>query len=490
MIGRILLCLLAVLLLAVGAAVVHTLLLRRRWRSEGVGEPLPRCSAEDAARYGEGLAAMVRIPTVTNAGEELFERLHIEMAQLFPHVFAVCEKYEWEGNLLLRWPGKNAQAPAVLLMGHQDVVPAQSEGWRHPPFDAVIEDGTLYGRGTLDCKCTVYAEFQAVEELMSEGFVPPCDVYLAASVNEETGGNGASELVRELQRRGVRLALALDEGGSLTEPPIAAIKAPFAMVGVQEKGYMDVRIRAKSVGGHSSTPPHDTPMARLAAFICEVERRRPFKKRLSAPVRRMFLRFAPFMPFALQLLLTNLWLFGGLVCVILPRLSSYGEALLSTTCCFTMAGGSEAANVIPGEAWVVANLRVSAHENCEKSLEVLKKLGKKYGLEFDVLTARDASACVDSEGEVFRFLEGLIRESFPEVGIAPYLLMGGTDCRHYGAVTENNIRFSPVYMSARQVASCHAVNENISLWALGEAVRFYEKLLQSWPETKEAETSE
>ena len=82
-----------------------------------------------------------------------------------------------------------------MLMGHQDVVPASDEGWSVGAYSGTVKDGCLYGRGALDCKSTMYVQLQAVEELLSEGFTPPCDVYLEYSINEETGGDGAAAAI-------------------------------------------------------------------------------------------------------------------------------------------------------------------------------------------------------------------------------------------------------------------------------------------------------
>ena len=138
---------------------------------------------------------MIRIPTVSkHEYEDLsqFYRFHQELEKLFPLIHEKLEKTVLNGTLLYRWPGSNPGKKPILLMGHQDVVPATDEGWSVPAYSGAVKDGCLYGRGTLDCKGTMYVQLQAVEELLAEGFVPPCDVYLEYSINEETGGDGAA----------------------------------------------------------------------------------------------------------------------------------------------------------------------------------------------------------------------------------------------------------------------------------------------------------
>ena len=431
----------------------------------------------------EKLGAMVRIPTVSKHEHEdltQFYLFHKELEKLFPLIHAKLEKTVLNGTLLYRWAGADPKKQPVLFMGHQDVVPASDEGWSVPAFSGAVKDGCLYGRGTLDCKGTMYVQLQAVEELLAEGFVPPCDVYLEYSINEETGGDGAAAAMRHLRDKGIRFAFVLDEGGAVIDEAVPGMDKPYAVIGVTEKGYMDVKITARGTGGHSSTPPRNTPAARLFAFANEIERKRPFKKKMIPEVKEMFRQMAPAFCFPLRFLLGNLWLTKPLVMAAMPMVSPFGEALMATTCCFTMMKGSDAANVIPKEPYLIANLRTSVHQNCEESLAVLKKYGKKYDLEFEVLLSRDASPVSDIHSAAYGFVEKTVRAHFFDAGVAPYLIMGGTDCRHFHALSDTALRFCPMRMTNAQNASCHAVDENVTIAALAEGVRFFKRLLKDY----------
>ena len=445
----------------------------------------PEITPEEVKTAEEKLGAMVRVPTVSkHEHEDLsdFYRYHKELEAQFPLLHKHLEKTVLQGTLLYRWKGANEELLPILFMGHQDVVPASDDGWSVPAYSGVVKDGCLYGRGALDCKGTMYVQMQAVEELLTDGFVPKCDVYLEYSINEETGGDGAAAAMRYLRDKGIRFALVMDEGGAVIEEAIPGMDRPYAVLGFTEKGYMDVKITARGKGGHSSTPPRKTPAARLYAFANKIERKRPFKKVISPEVKQMFRQMAPSLPFGMRLLLGNIWLFEPLLKVVMPLVSPFGEALMATTCCFTQMKGSDAANVIPKEPYLIANLRCSAHQNCEESLAVLKKYGKKYGLEFEVLLQRDASAISDIHSEAYQFVEKTIKAHFPDVGTAPYLIMGGTDCRHFHQLTDTALRFCPVRMNDAQNASCHAVDENVTVASLAEGVLFYKRFLLTYPE--------
>ncbi len=428
------------------------------------------------------LGAMIRVPTVSKAEHEdltEFYRLHKVLEEQFPRIHGKLEKTDLRGSLLFRWASGSDLEP-ILLMGHLDVVPASDEGWSVGAYSGTVKDGCIYGRGALDCKGTVFTELQAIEELLEEGYVPSRDIYLAFSINEETGGDGAAAAVRLLKARGITLTLVLDEGGAVSEAPVAGMDRDYAVIGITEKGYMDLKITARGKGGHSSTPPRNTPAARLFAFANEIERKRPFKKALIPESKAMFAAMAPSFSFPLRLILGNIWLFKPLLMAVMPMVTPFGEAVMATTCCFTMMRGSDAANVIPKEPYLIANLRTSVHQNCVESLAVMKKYADKYDLDIEVIMQRDASPVSNIHSREYAYVCDCIRKQFPDVGIAPYLIMGGTDCRHFHALTETALRFAPVRMTNAQNASCHAVDENVTLAALAEGVRFYKMFLREY----------
>ncbi len=470
---------LGIIAVLLGIAVIRTLMIK----APEIGECKTEITPEEIETAAKKLGDMVRVPTVSkNEDEDLseFYKYHEVLEELFPNVHRTFEKTVLNGTLLFRWKGIDPTRRPILFMGHQDVVPANDHGWKCPAYSGTVIDGDLYGRGAMDCKSTMYVELQAIEELIEEGFVPPCDIYLEYAINEETGGDGAASAMRYLKEKGIELAIVIDEGGAVVDRPIAGMDREYAVIGVTEKGYMDLKISAKGTGGHSSTPPRNTPAARLFAFANEIEKKRPFKKHLIPEVYEMFSAMAPSFSFGMRLLLGNIWLFKPLLIALMPVVSPFGEAILSTTCCFTMMKGSDACNVIPKEPYLVANLRTSVHQNCEESLAVLQKYAKKYDLEIEIIQARDASPVSNIKSKEYAYLTDCIKKQFPDVGVAPYVIMGGTDCRHFHALSENALRFCPVRMSNEQNAACHAVNENVTLSALAEGVRFFKEFIKGY----------
>ena len=469
--------LLVLFLLLFLIALCRTLLQKRR-----VSDYTPPAQDEEAAQpLAEKLSAMIRCETVSDAADksrEKFYAFHRCLAELFPLVHAHLEKTEIDGNLLFYWKGERSDQP-ILLMSHQDVVPAQGD-WVHPPFSGEIEDGKVYGRGAADTKCSLMALFEAVEQLLASGYTtPPQDVYLASSCTEEWAGDGAPKIVKELQRRGVELFLVCDEGGAIITEPVGGIPGNFAMVGIFEKGKGDVLFTAHGQGGHASAPGKNTPVARVAAFVSATERRSPFKKKLLPPVRAMFSRLAPYASFPLRLILSNLWLFRPLLLWLLPRVSAQGAAMLRTTIAFTTLSGSKAYNVLPTEASVGANMRFIPHQGQAQSLALIRKNAEKYGLTTAVLHANNYTEPVELSGQGWQIFEEVVKKTFPGICVSPYVMTGATDAQCYQPICKNCMRFAPVIYGPEQMQGMHGLNECIEANCLPGAVRFYQNLIRA-----------
>ena len=431
-----------------------------------------------ALPLAEKLAEMVRFDTTSHTGvdeAEKFREFHKVLARLFPQVHAHLEKTEIDGNLLFYWKGKSSDKP-ILLMSHQDVVPAAG-AWTHPPFSGDIADGKVWGRGTADTKASLMALLQAAEELLAEGFVPPQDVYLASSCTEEWAGDGAPKIVDHLKQRGVRLFLVCDEGGGIINEPIAGVHGNFAMVGVFEKGKADVKFTAESTGGHASAPGKNTPLARLAAFVTETEKHPPFRKKLSPQVAAMFETLSPYASFGLRFVFGNLWLFKPLLTALLPKISAQAGAMLRTTIAFTTASGSDAYNVIPQQASIGANMRFIPHQGEKESLAVIEKKAKAHGLKMSVIHSNDFTPPADIHGAAYRLVEQTIAEVFPGLPASPYVMTGATDAQFYQPICDSCLRFAPVIFGPEQMAGMHGLNENIEYNCLPGAVRFYRGLI-------------
>lgn len=473
--------LLGLLLLLLGIACLRAVAIQNR---TPLGAPrVP--NAEAAQRGAESLSAMLRCATVNGPNvapdetAQAFAALRGVLEERYPLLHKHTRRTLLGDAVIWKWPGADSARGAIVLMAHSDVVPATGE-WQHEPFSGDIADGRVWGRGAVDDKGELCAILEAAERLLGEGFTSACDVYILSSNNEETMGDGAPKALAWFKEQGVRIDIVSDEGGAVLKAPMAGLSGYFAMLGIVEKGYANVRFTAKSKGGHASTPPKNTPLARLAAFVQHMEKRPPFKRAFSKPVRDMFGTLAPYMSFPYRLLLGNLWLFGPLLKRVLGAISPQAGAMLQTTCVFTMAEGSAAANVIPETASVTANLRFIMHQPMEPSLQAVRAVAEQYDLEMEVLYAHDVTPFVDIESENYRYMVRCVREVFPEAGVTPYIMVGGTDARHFAQESPCTVRFAPLIMDSQQLGSMHGLDENVHIDALARGAEFFYTVLKNY----------
>ncbi len=469
---------LGTLLLLLLAAVIRTLLLPHKTTEYTLSDDEVR-----VATYAEKLSRMVQVETISRRGQaetEKFRAFHGLLRELFPRVFADTEEVEIDGSLMLKWKGQSDKDP-ILLLSHMDVVEAGDESeWKYPPFSGMVAEGKVWGRGAADTKCSLMAFLQAAEEMLADGYVPACDVYLASSCTEEIGGDGSPKLVAWLKEHGVHLFMLCDEGGSIIQDPVVGVKGHFAAVGIFEKGYGDVKFIARSGGGHASAPARNTPIPRLAKFVAAVEKKSPFKAAFSPAVNAMFGSIAPYCGnFGLRLVMANLWLFRPLLKRVMPLISSQAAAMLRTTIAFTMQSGSEGYNVLPTEATVSANMRFIPHQPTDESLTIITDMAAKYGVETEVVYRGSPSASLDLAGDAFAITQEAIRACFPGVGVLPYVVTGATDARFYGEVCDSCVRFSPVNYGPEQMKGMHGLNENIECGCLPGAVEYYKTVIRA-----------
>ena len=433
-------------------------------------------------KYALGLAALIQCETISvkNLDQpEKFRAFQELLRGQFPNIFGVCEFEDFDGSFLLRWKGRDSIAAPVMFMNHQDVVEASGE-WKHPPFSGAVAEGKVWGRGTLDTKGGLWGMLQAADELAAEGFVPRCDVYFESACNEETSGAGAQAIAAELERRGLRFAMILDEGGMMLFDPIGGADATFAMIGVGEKGCSDLKFIARDSGGHASTPGKNTPLVRLGKFMAAAERLNPmlFPAEIAPAVKEMLRRMAPTMKKGpLRDACGNIDRLEPVLKRIMPAVSATAGAMLKTTLAFTMAGGSNGTNVLPHEAWVVGNMRFSHHQGGEASRKAVRELAEKYNVEMEVMDAGVDSPITDFNGEAFKKIEAAVTKVFPGVIPSPYLMTGASDSRFFARVCDDCIRFVPFLISDEQMASIHTVNENVDVSTLAPAVDFYKYLI-------------
>jgi carboxypeptidase PM20D1 len=444
--------------------------------------------ALDTLAAAERLAGAVRIPTVSHsdpalARTEEFAVLHAYLAAAFPQTHAVLQVERVAGySLLFSWAGADPSLPPLQLMAHQDVVPVEpgtEVDWTYPPFAGVIADGHVWGRGTLDNKGGLVAILEAVETLLAEGFQPRRTVLLAFGHDEEVGGAGAVAIAALLEQRRVRPGLVLDEGGLIAEGLVPGLDAPVALIGTAEKGYLSLELEVRGEGGHSSMPARQTAAGVLARAVARLDER-PFPASLRGATRDMFDYLGPEMPFPQRLAFANTWLFAPLIQRQLAATTST-DAAIRTTIAPTMLEGSPKDNVLPSRAWGVVNFRILPGET---ALEVTERVRGRIGdprVSVAVHgTASEPSPVSPAGGPVFEALHRTIREIFPDAFVAPYLVLGATDARHFTRVSDHVYRFLPVRATGDDLARFHGSDERVSVRDHAVSIGFYRRLVRNF----------
>lgn len=428
--------------------------------------------------YANGLARLIQLETISTFNQTdktKFYEFHEVLREMFPNLFKVCTFEDFDGSFLMRWQGKTAKEP-IMLMNHHDVVEATGD-WSYNPFGGEIADGKLWGRGTLDTKGGLWAMMQAAEELVREGFVPERDIYFLSACTEECAGEGADTISKVLEERGLRFFMVLDEGGYILEEPIAGAKGKFAVIGLGEKGCADLKFIAHSRGGHASIPPKDTPLVRLGKFMAAVEKKNLFKTEMAPIIHATFESLAGAMSGPLKFVLKNSRLFKPLLVKVMPMVSGAAGAMLRTTVAFTMASGSEGTNVLPQEAWVIANMRYSHHQGGKSSIEAISKLAEKYDIETVVLDPGVDSPISSHDSDAYKFITKAVTNVFSDVKTTPYIMTAASDSRFMWRISENCLRFAPFSITDEQLEGIHGLNENVDLSALAPAVDFYRYII-------------
>lgn len=442
----------------------------------------------DGNALASRLAEAVQYKTIsyqqgdTVAAEELLQ-FHNFLQNSFPHVHAALRReVVGDYSLLYTWKGTNDRLRPILLMGHMDVVPVEAETerlWAHAPFSGVIADGYVWGRGTMDDKVSVLGILEAAEQLLTHGFQPQRTIYFAFGHDEEVGGRaGAAKIAALLRSRRTELEYVLDEGGNVTEGIVPDIAAPLALIGIAEKGYLSLELLARGETGHASIPPRRTAIAILSGAIQKLERA-PFRSRLSEPTRKFFQYAGPEMSWLKKTAVANLWIFDGPVRWQLEK-SPLTAAMIRTSQAPTILQAGTKENVLPAQARAVFNFRILTGQTVADVIEHVRvAIGDPQVTLIPLPLQLEPSPISDIDSDSYKTLDLSIRQIIPGVKVAPFLLVAGTDSRHYASLAKNIFRFLPIRLRAADTNRYHGVNERVSVQNYAQTVRFFMQLIRN-----------
>jgi carboxypeptidase PM20D1 len=443
----------------------------------------------DTGAVSQHLSTFINLRTIStgvpdNVSNVAFNLFHQTLETTYPQMHSILKREAInQYSLLYTWKGTQLDLPPVLFAAHQDVVPADPatlDNWEHPPFSGEIENGYIWGRGSLDMKNHLVSLCEAVETLIKQGFMPQRTIFFAFGHDEETGGiEGAAKIAAHLRDHQVELDAVLDEGGLISQGILPGVDMPIALVGVGEKGYLTLELVAEGQPGHSSSPPHHTAIGVLGRALAHLEDH-PLPAR-DWMVRRMFRSIGAAAPFPLQTAFANPWLFGRWIRKTMAKKPSTNAAIRSTTA-VTMISGGIKENILPKQARAAVNFRLIPGDTIATVCEHVRKTIKNPQVEIHAVenAAWEPSPVSPDDSPAYVTLETTIRQIFGNIPVAPYIVLGATDGRHYADICQNIYRFSPILANPEDLGRMHGNNERIGVDALGTMVKFFCELIRSW----------
>ena len=435
------------------------------------------------------MSQAIRIKTISHENEketdwQEFEKFHKFLEEAYPlvHKNLTVEKVS-DASLLFYWRGSDESLDPIAFLAHQDVVPVTKgteNDWEHPAFDGFNDGEFIWGRGALDMKNHLICLMESVEALLEEGYQPTRSVYLCFGHNEEIvsgGNNGAKELAKTLEERGVHLDSVVDEGGAMLNAKVKGIlDANLTGIGVAEKGYADFRITLKAKGGHSSQPPKHTAIGMLSKKVINLEKHQ-FKAKLLPFVNNLFNDVGKRTSYLGRLVFCNLWLLKPLLLKVMTMIPP-SASLVRTTTAVTMSNGSPAANVLPQKASVTVNFRIMPGETIEDVRRHIEKYMGGDDVEIEFIKGKEPSLVSPTDTRAFDTLRRLSVAIDDKNIVAPYLVMGGTDAYNYENVCSNIYRFAPFTVDTALLLTTHSTNERIPVSQLEQGITFFKRYIR------------
>ena len=442
----------------------------------------------DAARAVESLRAALRFETTSYLDPsriryDQFGALQAFLRARYPRI-AAAGGWEIIGpSLLITLPGSDAALRPALFMAHQDVVPVVegTEGdWRHGPFSGDLADGYIWGRGAMDIKQMLIGILESAEYLLGRGETFRRTTLLAFGEDEESRSRGAAALCQALQARGTELEFVLDEGAGevMDAADYGAPGALICPIGMYEKGYADLRLTARSRGGHSSNPFRGTSLGALAKAIAAIVDHLPAPA-LSEAARRSLALIAP----AVTRSPMAEWVKdidaneAQILDWFLSKESLYHQ--VQTTAAPTMiSGGSQAGNVMPQDMQAVINFRLCPQDTPESLLEHCRALVGE-GVALDYVQRIGASRPSDPDCFGYTTLKGVLEHYFDRLIFIPAQNRGATDARQYEPICRCVMRFGP-FLEEEDVSAegVHGTNERISVRAYLQGIRVLIRMME------------
>lgn len=429
------------------------------------------------------LSQAIRIKTVS-FGDTLpidtteFLKFRVFLETTYPTVHQKLPRQIFsEFSYLYTWKGKDTSLKPYVIMAHMDVVPVEAvaeKNWSVPSFSGTIKGDTIWGRGAVDDKASAISIFEAAEQLLKENFQPERTIYLCFGHDEEIAGKrGAAKISAWFKEQNIHPELVLDEGGQVDREHFKELNRPVAVIGVGEKGYVNIDLTVEIPGGHSSMPFPETAIDVLNKAIEKI-RSQQMPAKITPPIQELFLRIGPGGGLLNRMALSNQWLFKSMLITELEK-TKQTNALIHTTLVPTIVKAGIKDNVIPSVAKATFNSRILTGETSDDVVNYVKKIvnDERVTVKKQTISLMEPSALTSSEHPMFKKVEAITYKIVPDVIVSPYLMVGATDSRYFRPFSDAVVNFAPM----TDAKGFHGIDERIPITDLKRMIFYYKMLI-------------
>jgi carboxypeptidase PM20D1 len=383
-----------------------------------------------------------------------------------------------EFSYVFTWKGKDTVAKPIVLMAHLDVVPVEAIAepkWTVPSFSGAIKGDTVWGRGAVDDKASAISIMEATEQLLKEGWVPDRTIYLVFGHDEEVSGKrGANVMAKWFADQKIHPELVVDEGGMIDTENMPELKRPIALIGVGEKGYVNVDLTVEIPGGHSSMPMKETAIDILNKAIANV-RKEQMPARITPAVDEFMRSIGPYQGFMNRLAISNMWLFNGMIISKL-EVSHKSNAMVHTTIVPTIVQAGIKDNVIPSVARATFNSRIQPGESSDDVVNFFVKAiqDDRVKVKKQTISLMEPSPSTATSHPMYKRVEAAVRQTAPDAVVTPFLVIGATDSRYFRKFSDAVLNFTPIV----NAKGFHGIDERVGIQDIKRSVQFYRILIK------------
>jgi len=420
---------------------------------------LPKNDVDKNVRfsYGKKLEELVRIATTSNETAEQYHEFREKLKKEYPLIHQNFDKERIDGNAVFTYKRKIEGAPNILYATHID-----SKIILEEPY---MTQKHLYGSGTYDAKALLFVILEAIENVLREDKVLNNNLTIVMTKDDEDSREGEDKIIDKFLREGKFFDLIIEEGSGIMNPISSGLRSHYAFIGIGVTGEVTFRFKtSKAAKGE----------ARLQNFIFEISSSQVFKAKIDKQTRMTIKAIARDMTFSNRIIYSNSLVFRGLI----KRFLDNDQVELSRVLKTQARVGEVLEN--DTDYYVDVVFELANHDNVAEVLCAIDKYMLKYSVEYEMIASKEGTRITSTKTKAYKTVTKVIKDNFDDIYIAPWIITSISENREYDRVSDNVIRFSPLYYSHNAKINRKTNNEYVSLNSLAKGVSFFEKLTREY----------